>query len=564
MVPQADYRNIFDKQSYPVNKGRNRCAIHSFFCYQREVTSLDDKALTEGITDPHALAVIAQLKLRLAKKQAELEIFELKVQSLEEHLRLERIARYGTRSETLSDLQLSLLDFEPAVSDEEIAAESARPPLPVVPPTLTPSRSAAKKHPGRNQLPTHLARVEKIVACTEAQCLCGSCGATTKVIGYEETEVLDVRPAEYFVTVIKREKRACSQCARHGVQTAALLVRIADKSIFSDALLIDFVMKKYSSALPLYRQQAELKRDAGLDLPLSTINDGVLRVGELLEPVARAMGKEILASGYVQADETPVGVQTHEKSGTNHTAYFWQYGSPGKGVVFDFRMSRDREGPRRFLKDYAGILQTDGYGAYMNGIGAMGMVHACCLAHARRKFVDAVKVNEHDKDSAQIVAWMDALFAIDREARRAGMNLEDRHALRRERARQLLAEIHAQLRTMESTVLPKSKAGEAVHYSLALWPKLTLFLDHPVLELSTNLAENSMRPIAIGRKNWLHLGSKEAGPKIAAIFSIVESCRRLKIPVRAYLTDTLPGLACRSLQTMQMFTPTAYANKIGI
>lgn len=134
--------------------------------------------------------------------------------------------------------------------------------------------------------------------------------------------------------------------------------------------------------------------------------------------------------------------------------------------------------------------------------------------------------------------------------------------MRCERAPQLLTAIHAQLRAMESTVLPKSKAGEAVHYTLAVWSKLTLFLDHPVLELSTNLAENSMRPIAIGRKNWLHLGSKKAGRKIAAIFSIVESCRRLKIPLREYLTDTLPGLACRSLQTMQMFTPTADANKI--
>ena len=144
----------------------------------------------------------------------------------------------------MSYLQLSLLDFEFAVSNEEIAAESECPPLSVTLPTLMPSRSAAKKHPGRNQLPTHLARVEKIVACTEAQCLCGMCGAVTKVISYEETEVRDVRPAEYFVTVIKREKRACSQCARNGVQTAAPVVHIADKSIFSDASLVDFVMKK--------------------------------------------------------------------------------------------------------------------------------------------------------------------------------------------------------------------------------------------------------------------------------------------------------------------------------
>ena len=121
------------------------------------------------------------------------------------------------------------------------------------------------------------------------------------MIGYEECEVLDVKPAEYFVTMIKREKRACTQCMNNGVQTAATPTRIAAKSIFSDAVLIDFVVKKYCDSLPIYRQQAELKRDAGLDVALSTINDGVLRVGELLVPVADAMRREILASGYIQA-----------------------------------------------------------------------------------------------------------------------------------------------------------------------------------------------------------------------------------------------------------------------
>jgi len=207
-----------------------------------------------------------------------------------------------------------------------------------------------------------------------------------------------------------------------------------------------------------------------------------------------------------------VGVQTNEKKGSNHTAYFWQYGSPGKGVVFDFRMGRDREGPQRFLNDYAGILQTDGYGAYRNGIGAKAMVHACCLAHARRKFVDAVKVNEYDLESARVVEWMDALFAIDREARDAGMSVEDRHVLRSERAPQLLGQIHEKMLAMQDATLPKSKAGEAVRYTLSLWRKLTPFLEHPVLELSNNLAENSMRPIAIGRRNWLH-GRHPARPR---------------------------------------------------
>lgn len=518
---------------------------------------LDDKSLIEQISDPAARALVSRYQRTVA-------LLELKVQALEERLRLDRIARYGNRSEKLSDMQLELLDLEPAVASDEIAAESERPPLTNTDQNTTATTSAKParaKHPGRNQLPAHLSRVEKIIACTPAQCVCGKCGHETKVIGYEEAEVLDVKPAEYFITVIKREKRACAQCPQRGVATAAPVERIAPKSIFSDAVLIDFVVKKYCDSLPLYRQQAELKRDAGLDVPLTTINDGVLRVGELLIPLAHALKRELLACGYIQADETPVGVQTAEKKGANHTAYFWQYGSPGKGVVFDFRMGRDREGPRRFLKDFAGILQTDGYGAYVNGIGAKGMIHACCLAHARRKFIDAIKVNEHDLDAARVVEWMDALFAIDREARQAEMPVAERHALRRERAPQLLAAIHEKLITIQPTLLPRSKTGEAVHYTLSLWRKLTLFLEHPVLELSNNLAENSMRPIAIGRRNWLHLGSKEAGPKIAAIFSIVESCRRLKIPIRQYLADVLPGLAERSILSMADLTPAAYAAK---
>ena len=141
------------------------------------------------------------------------------------------------------------------------------------------------------------------------------------------------------------------------------------------------------------------------------------------------------------------------------------------------------------------------------------------------------------------------------------MDHEARHTLRMERAPQLLAAMHSKLLAMKKTVLPKSKVGEALHYTLSLWDKLTLFLAYPVLELSNNLAENSMRPIALGRKNWLHLGSKEAGPKIAAIFSIVESCRRLNIPIRSYLADTLPGLAERSILALSQLTPAAYKTK---
>jgi hypothetical protein len=258
-------------------------------------------------------------------------------------------------------------------------------------------------------------------------------------------------------------------------------------------------------------------------------------------------------------------VQTPEKKGENHRGYFWQYSAPGMGVVFDFEMTRGKKVAKEFFKDYGGILHTDGYAAYEKDIGTKDLIHACCLAHARRGFIDAIKVQSkaHAADAKleRAVALMDGLFAIDREAREQNLSLADRDALRLERAPALLDELHALLSAMQAsgTILPQSVAGKAVNYTLKRWTELTRFLDHPVIELSTNWAENSMRPVAIGRRNWLHLGSKEAGPKIAAIFSIVESCRKLGLPIRQYLANVLPGLADRSIQELANLTPAAYA-----
>lgn len=154
---------------------------------------------------------------------------------------------------------------------------------------------------------------------------------------------------------------------------------------------------------------------------------------------------------------------------------------------------------------------------------------------------------------------MDKLFAIDAKARAEKMDHAQRHLLRQEKAPALLAELRKQIQAAQQKVLPKSAAGKAARYTLALWDKLTIFLEYPVLELSNNLAENSMRPVAIGRRNWVHIGSKEAGPKVAAIFSIVESCRRLGLPIRRYLAAVLPGLANRSIQSLDPLTPAAYA-----
>ncbi len=186
---------------------------------------------------------------------------------------------------------------------------------------------------------------------------------------------------------------------------------------------------------------------------------------------------------------------------------------------------------------------------------------AGCWAHARRYFVDAVKVNKLDVVAIEFVKRMNDLFAVDGEARDGNLPLEARDELRQAKAAGLVDGIHDKLLAVKSTLLPKSKLGQAVDYTLGQWIRLKQFLKHPEIELSNNLAENSMRPIAVGRKNWIHVGSVEAGPKVAAILSVVETCKRLEIPVREYLADVLPGMADRKVAEVAALTPMAWKSR---
>lgn len=507
-----------------------------------------------SIPGPSESAQIERLK-------RELEWAHMKIRVLEERLRLQRIEKYGPKSEKLSDAQLELLEGEPGVSTAEVEAESQRAPVAAsadADAESTNKASKARRHPGRQQLPAHLPRVEHVIGCTPEQCVCQQCGKEKVVIGYEQSEQLDVEPARYFVVVTKREKRACAGCVQ-GVSTAAVPERIVEKGLVSDRVIINTLVGKYSDYLPLYRQSVMVEREAGISIGRATMDGWVMRCGELLMPVAAAIGRELLAGGYIQADETPVPVQMHDGRGKNHQAYLWQYGRPGGGVMFDFRMGRSREGPLRFLGKFEGVLQTDGYSAYER-TGGPKLVHAACWAHARRRFFDAAKLNPDDRVAAQMIARIDELFAIDAEARNVGMDLAERHALRQERSRPVLDRLRSEIEATKSSVLPSSALGRAFSYTLSLWHKLVRFVEYPEIELSNNLAENSMRPVVVGRKNWIHVGSEEAGPKVAAILSVVESCRRLDIPLREYLASVLPGLANLSIQRIPSCTPAAWAS----
>ena len=491
--------------------------------------------------------------LRIKTLEYELSRAQLIIQSLQEQLRLQRIQFLGPRSETLSSLQLELLtEEEPGVTFDEVQAEANREPLKNIPP----QERKRKPHPGRQRLPDHLPRVETVIPCATTHCT--ACGEETTVIGYDESELLDTEPVHYFVRVTKREKRACTCCQQGTVTMPELEPRIIDKGLASDRIVVGTVIAKYCDHLPLYRQAAMLEREAGLEIGRATLDGWVMRVGEMLEPVVAAMRKDLLCATYLQADETTVPVQMRDKRGADHQAYFWQYGKPGGETVFDFCMGRERESPAKFLLNWEGILQTDGYKAY-DKIGGPKLVNVGCWSHARRYFVDAVKVNKNDGEAVKMVTRMDAVFAVDREALQKQMTAEERLALRRELSDPWVDEIHRECLALREKTLPKSALGKAVRYTLNQWKKLKRCLEYAEVELSNNLAENSMRPIALGRKNWLHVGSVKSGPKVAAILSVVESCRRLGVSAREYLLDVLPGMLERKMSEIAQLTPARWA-----
>ena len=467
------------------------------------------------------------------------------------------MAKYGVKSDQLSDEQLSLLEEEPGVVGAEVQSESAcseQEKQEVAPQTRPP-----RQHPGRAEFPAHLERIESILACTPEQCRCAQCGGEKKLIGYDTSEELDVKPAQYFVNVIKREKRACGRCEEMGVSTAAApQPKMIEKGKASNAVVVDVVLKKYGDHLPLYRQSAILEREAGIELSRMTLCGWVMQAGTWLEAIGGAMRADLLTGSYIQADETPVGVQSERSAGKNHTSYLWQYSRPGGPVIFDFQMGRSREGPAKFLGQFAGVLQSDGYAAY-DKIGGAGLVHAGCMAHLRRGFVDAMKLSPGNACAGAIVARIAQLYAVEQKAREAAMLAGQRQRLRQTESAPLLKMLKKQIVDLRREVLPQSAFGKACHYAMAQWSRIEVYVHHGAVEIDNNWCENAMRPVALGRKNWLHIGSEEAGPRIAAISSVIETCRRLKINVREYLLDVLPRIPTWPAKRVAELTPMAWA-----
>lgn len=488
----------------------------------------------------------------LAQAQSEnarlLRLLQLK----DEQIRLLNFKLFGPKSEKLSPDQIQLLFQEVSVMAGEVEQEAERAPA------RKPARPARARspHPGREPLPEHLERREEIVPCPPEECRCAQCGAERPVIGYDTREELAFAPAQFWVRVVKREKRGSHCLDEQGVATAPAPAQIVPKGKLSNEFIIEVLVRKYQLHLPVYRQCAALAEDHGLELSRHTLNEAVLAAGQLLRPVVGAMRLELLAGGYIQADETTMPCQTGEKSGRNHRAYVWEFSRPGGIVIFEFHLGRGRAGPREFLKGFRGKLQSDGYNAY-DKLGE-GIIYVACAAHLRRGFVEAAKVAPLDRLAPEILARFGELYAVEKEARDGQLSPEARRALRQVKSVPIMAALKSRLIEIRQQIPPGGKLAQACDYALGQWSRLEEYLTDGQLECDNNWCEGGIRPLILGRKNWLHVGSPEAGPKIAAIASIVETCRRLGINLREYLLDILPKLGEWPIGRVGELTPTAW------
>jgi transposase len=282
-------------------------------------------ALLESLT-PAQREVVEKAKGEWARTVAQIKRLEIEV----EHQRLLilelRRSRYGAKGEKLSTLQLDLLDLEPGVSAQEVEAEagqadsavSSEEPSKAAEDSKSPAKKRYNKsHPGRGKLPAHLPRVERVLECTREECHCGQCGKEKKLIGWDVTETLDLKPLEFFVVQTKRAKYACTECPDEGVQQPPVPSRIIDRGMCEDRVVVEVLVRKYTDHLPLYRQAAAFLRDAGVDLSRKTLTGWAMKAGELLMPVNAAIYREVAAEGYMQVDESPVPVSDPDTS--NHS-----------------------------------------------------------------------------------------------------------------------------------------------------------------------------------------------------------------------------------------------------
>lgn len=479
--------------------------------------------------------VALECKAREVERQAtELHAAKTKIQALTLELAHLKRMRYGVKSETLGaevrDLFQETLEADIAAAQLELERQAAS----------APAQSGAKpprSRAGRPPLPDHLPRIEH--RHEPESCACGQCGKALTLIGEDVSEQLDVEPARFFVHRHIRPQYACRACET--VTAAPIPPAVIDGGMAAVGLLAWVVVGKFMDHLPLYRLEGIAAR-SGVTLSRSTLAEWVGRLGVALMPLADRLAERLRQRAILHADETPVR-QLDPGSGKTHRAYLWAYrsnaldtGSPI--VVFDYQTSRSGEHARTFLKGWQGSLMVDDFGGY-KALFTQGVTELGCMAHARRKFFDLnhAQPNAIAQEALMRIA---ALYEIERRGRE--MSIEERTHLRRHEAAPLLESLHAWLKTTRVTVANGGGTAKAIDYSLRRWPALSRYATDGALPIDNNAVENAIRPVCLGKKNWLFVGSERAGKRTAAIQSLLATAALNGLDPAAWLRDTLENL----------------------
>ena len=436
--------------------------------------------------------------------------------------------KFAAQSERYSAEQRSLLDETLDADLQAVSEEIAQ--------NASPAATPPGKHqPKRQPLPANLPRRE--IRHEPETTTCG-CGCQMKRIGEDVAEKLDYEPGVFTVERHIRGKWACAKCET--LVQAPVDAHVIDKGIPTTGLLAQVLIAKFADHLPLYRQEAIFAR-AGLGIARSTLAQWVGSCGVQLQPLADALKNEMLKHCVLHADETPVQM-LKPGNGKTHRAYLWAY-APGafedlKAVVYDFCESRAGENARAFLGDWRGSLVCDDYAGYKAGF-AHGVTEAGCLAHARRKFFE-LHASSKSQVAESALRQIGNVYEIERELKE--LPCDERQRIRQVRSKPVLDALHQWMLLTRQKITDGSATSKALDYSLKRWAALTRFVDDGRLPVDNNHIENQIRPIAIGRNNWLFAGSLRAGKRAAAVMSLIQSARMNGHDPYAYLRDVLTRL----------------------
>jgi transposase len=469
---------------------------------------------------------------------------ELVLELVKMHHELDQLKRlvFGSRQER----------FIPSTAEEQLglglnipqAVPIARPLQTIEYTRKQQESSSGKIHTGRMKLPADLPREEIILEPAE-----DVTGFTR--IGEEVTEELERIPGKLFVRRYVRPKYARPD--KQGVVIADLPSRPIDKGIAGPGLLAQIIIDKYTDHLPVHRQVQRLERE-GMKLPASTLTDWISGTCSLLEPLYEVHRQKVLSSAYLQADETPIKVQDKDKKGSTHRGFHWVYHAPQERLVlFDYREGRGREGPSECLKDFKGHLQTDGYAVYEDFANKAGVTLLHCMAHARRKF-DEAKGNDLIR-SSYVLAELQKVYGLERRAKEDNLSAEALLQLREQQAIPVLTDLKEWMMENYKAVLPQSPIGQALHYSLQRWDRLCIYATNAKLQIDNNLVENAIRPVAIGRKNYLFAGSHNGARRAAMLYSFLGTCKINGINPFNWLRQTLEKIPDHPVNQIHQLLP---------